>query len=168
MPPDCYSPAPVLKADITVVRVTCWGFFFGIIQYADCRRAGPAQPPPFPPNTHCMRGHPCFFTHPFFCPPLYPMGLSSHQMVSTRHSVSFVLLPTQYRGQAHLRVSLYILYLLKSLQKCSSFSMGCGLCCPLEDSDKAVRMNFLGSSYICFQIQSLNYYFPRSHPSFRW
>lgn len=123
---------------------------------------------PLSPNTRCVKEHPCFFTHPFFCPPLYPLGLGSHQMVSARHDVSFVLLPTQYRVRPHLRVSLYILHLLKSPQKCSSFSMGCGLCCPLEDSNKAVRMNFLGSSYICFQIQSLNYYFPRSHPSFIW
>lgn len=60
MPPDCYSPAPVPKADITVVRVTCWGFFFGIIQYADCRRAGPAQPPPFPQIHAAWRNTPAF------------------------------------------------------------------------------------------------------------
>lgn len=102
---------PQYQRQVLVVRVTYWGFFFGSIQYAMCGRAGHALPPPLPPNAHCVKEHSCFFTLPFFCP-LYPLGLSYHQMVSTGHSISFVLhpllgLPTQCRIQPHLRVSLH-------------------------------------------------------------
>ena len=112
MPSDCYNLVPVPKADVTVVRPACWGFFCGVIQYTECRRASPALTPPLPPAAHCVKWHSCFFTLPFFCPPLIPLGVSSHQMVPRGHSVCFVLrpllgFPTWCRVQPHLRVSLH-------------------------------------------------------------
>lgn len=100
-------------------------------------------------------------------------GLSFHQTVSARHSISFVLhpllgLPIQCRVQPHLRESFYILNLLKTLQKCSSLSVSCGLWWPLMSEAKLWRRTSWGSPYICFQTENLNYNFPRNHPYLGW
>lgn len=108
------------------------------------------------------------FRTSFLLSPFVSFGLSFLQMVSTGHSISFVLhplleLPIQFRVQPHLRESFYIPHLLKTLQKCSSLSVSCGLCWPLKTEAKLWGWTLWGSPYLCFQTQNLNYNFPRSH-----
>lgn len=71
------QPCPSTKGSCYSGGSDLLRMFLAVIQYAKCRRAGPARPPPLPPNAHSVKGHSCFFALPFFCPPLYPSGSAS-------------------------------------------------------------------------------------------
>lgn len=117
-----------------------------------------------PKNILWVKGHFCFSTLPFFCPPLHPLGLSSCQIVSAGHSVSFIFyplpgLPTQCRVQPHLREPLYILVY---------WNRGRSVHCSQWAVDFAVLWRAVtkpwgwalwGSPFTCFQIQKLSYDF---------
>lgn len=69
--------------------------FLAVIQYAKCRRTGPALPPPLPPNAPCVcvKGHSCFLILPFFCPSLYPLLSASIKQCpqGTASPLSYIL-----------------------------------------------------------------------------
>lgn len=124
------------------------------------------------PKCTLCEGTLLLFRTSFLLSPFVSFGLSFLQMVSAGHSISFVLhplleLPIQFRVQPRLRESFYILHLLKTLQKCSSLSVSCGLCWPLKTEAKLWGWTLWGSPYLYFQTQNLNYNFPRSHFYFR-
>lgn len=149
-------------------------FFSGIIQYAKCRRAGPALPPPFAPKCtlrewatpalqHFLSSLSFVSMRLVWCAPL-----SFNQSVCT--TVCFVILPllgfpTRCRVQPHLSLFKSWIYwnYHRSVHSCQwavDFTV-------LWKTTELWGWTLWGSSYICFQIQNLNYDFPRSHPSFR-